>query len=49
MQPAATDNVTFSIIMIVVGMGGTLFTLWLITLLIDFMKKIFPAEKAEKK
>jgi hypothetical protein len=42
------DNVTFSVVMIVVGMGGTLITLWIITLLINLMKAIFPAEPKNK-
>jgi Na+-transporting methylmalonyl-CoA/oxaloacetate decarboxylase gamma subunit len=44
----AVDNVTFSITMIVVGMGGTLATLWLITFVINAMKKIFPADTIPK-
>jgi hypothetical protein len=40
----SVDNVTFGITMIVVGMGGTLATLYLITLLIELMKKLFPSE-----
>jgi Na+-transporting methylmalonyl-CoA/oxaloacetate decarboxylase gamma subunit len=45
----AVDNLTFAVTMIVVGMGGTLLTLWLLTLLIDAMKKIFPADKPTEK
>lgn len=42
------DNWTFGITMIVVGMGGTLFTLWILSLLMSFMKRIFPITKEEK-
>jgi len=33
--------------MIIVGMGGTLLTLWILSLLMSFMKKIFPYVKEE--
>jgi hypothetical protein len=36
------DNATFGMTVTLVGMGGTLLTLWLISLLIVFLKKIFP-------
>jgi Na+-transporting methylmalonyl-CoA/oxaloacetate decarboxylase gamma subunit len=39
------DNWTFGITMIIVGMGGTLLTLWILSLLMSFMKKIFPITK----
>ena len=42
------DNWTFGITMIVVGMGGTLLTLWILSLLMSFMKRIFPITKEEK-
>ncbi|CAO0823349.1 conserved hypothetical protein [Desulfarculales bacterium] len=35
------DNVNFGAIMAVVGMGGTLLYLWLITLVNSLMKKLF--------
>lgn len=37
------DNITFGTIMTLVGMGGTLVSLWLITLVISLMKRLFPA------
>jgi len=40
----SVDNVTFGVTMIVVGMGGTLLTLWLITAVINMMKKMFPVK-----
>jgi Na+-transporting methylmalonyl-CoA/oxaloacetate decarboxylase gamma subunit len=39
------DNWTFGITMIVVGMGGTLLTLWILSLLMSFLKKVFPLKK----
>lgn len=36
------DNLNFGIIMTVVGMGGTLVSLWLITLVISLMKRMLP-------
>jgi Na+-transporting methylmalonyl-CoA/oxaloacetate decarboxylase gamma subunit len=42
------DNWTFGITMVVVGMGGTLLTLWILSLLMSFMKGIFPITKEEK-
>jgi hypothetical protein len=39
------DNWTFGISMIVVGMGGTLLTLWILSLLMTVLKKLFPYKK----
>jgi hypothetical protein len=36
------DNTVFGMTVTLVGMGGTLLTLWLISLLIVLLKKIFP-------
>jgi hypothetical protein len=36
------DNATFGITVTLVGMGGTLLTLWLISVMIVLLKKIFP-------
>jgi Na+-transporting methylmalonyl-CoA/oxaloacetate decarboxylase gamma subunit len=41
------DNWTFGITMIVVGMGGTLLTLWILSLLVSALKKVFPYKKEE--
>jgi len=41
------DNWTFGITMIVVGMGGTLLTLWILSLIMSVLKKAFPLKKAE--
>jgi hypothetical protein len=39
------DNVTFGVTMLVVGMGGTLLTLWGISLFIRVLKRIFPVKE----
>jgi len=36
------DNLTFGISIIIMGMGGTLLTLWILSLLMILLKKIFP-------
>ena len=41
------DNWTFGITMIVVGMGGTLLTLWILSLIMSVLKKAFPIGKEE--
>jgi Na+-transporting methylmalonyl-CoA/oxaloacetate decarboxylase gamma subunit len=42
------DNWTFGITMIVVGMGGTLLTLWILSLLMSVLKRAFPYKKEEE-
>jgi len=39
----------FGLTMTVVGVGGTFLTLWVLSLVIDLLKKVFPlkGEKAE--
>ena len=41
------DNWTFGITMLIVGMGGTLLSLWILSLLMGLMKKVFPYKKEE--
>ena len=36
------DNLTFGVTMVVVGMGGTFLTLWILSLLMIVLKKLFP-------
>jgi len=38
------DNFTFGLTMLLVGMGGTLLTLWLLTLIIKGITQLFPVE-----
>ena len=33
---------TFGLTMMIVGMGGTFLTLWILSLVMDTLKKIFP-------
>jgi hypothetical protein len=40
------SDFTFGLTMIVVGMGGTLLTLWLLVLFITGLKKLFPPAEA---
>jgi hypothetical protein len=42
------DNWTFGITMLIVGMGGTLLTLWILSLLMSLLKQIFPIGKGEE-
>jgi hypothetical protein len=42
------DNTSFGITVTLVGMGGTLLTLWLISVMIVLLKKIFPLADNEK-
>ena len=41
------DNLTFGFTMIVVGMGGTLISLWFLSLVIIGLKKSFPKAKSK--
>ncbi len=43
------DNVTFGITMLVAGMGGTLLTLWIMSLIMKGLGKLFPAKEEGKK
>jgi Na+-transporting methylmalonyl-CoA/oxaloacetate decarboxylase gamma subunit len=42
------NNWTFGITMIIVGMGGTLLTLWILSLIMSGLKKAFPYKKEEE-
>ncbi len=42
------DNFTFAITMVVVGMGGTLLALWVLSLIMSLLKKAFPYRKEEE-
>lgn len=43
------DKWSFGLTMMIVGVAGTFLTLWILSLVIDVLKKIFPraAEKGE--
>jgi hypothetical protein len=42
------DNMTFGITMLICGMGGTLLTLWIMSLIISVLRKVFPYKKGEE-
>ena len=42
------NNLTFGITMLVVGMGGTLATLFLLTLIIRALVALFPVRSGDK-
>jgi len=42
------DNWTFGVTMLMVGMGGTLLTLGIMSVIIALLKKIFPYKKEEE-
>lgn len=43
------DNVTFGITMLVCGMGGTIVVLWIMSLVMGLLGKLFPERPPEKK
>lgn len=43
------DSFTFGVTMTVVGMGGTMLSLWFLTLIVDLMKRFFPAGESKEK
>ena len=42
------DKWSFGLTMTVVGVGGTFLTLWVISLVIDLLKKIFPLQEKKQ-
>lgn len=43
------DNLTFGISMVAVGMGGTLLTLWILSMLMLLLKRLFPYKEENEK
>lgn len=43
------DNFTFGVTMLVAGMGGTLLTLWIMSMIMAALGKIFPVKEEEGK
>ena len=43
------SNFTYGLVIAFIGMGGTLLSLWLITLMVDLLKRILPYREAEEK
>jgi hypothetical protein len=49
---ARMDNLSFGLTMTVVGVSGTFLTLWVLSLVVDLLKKVFPLraqDEGEKK
>jgi Na+-transporting methylmalonyl-CoA/oxaloacetate decarboxylase gamma subunit len=42
------DNFTFGFTVTIVGMGGTLVTMWFLTLVVDILKRFFPYRENEE-
>jgi Na+-transporting methylmalonyl-CoA/oxaloacetate decarboxylase gamma subunit len=42
------DNWTFGITMMVCGMGGTILTLWVMSLIMSLLGRLFPYKKEEE-
>lgn len=42
------DNFTFGITMLICGMGGTLLTLWIMSLVMGLLGRLFPEKPAGK-
>ncbi len=43
------DKSTFGITMTIVGMGSTLLSLWFLTLIVNLLKRLFPAGESNEK
>ncbi|MBW2030352.1 MAG: OadG family protein [Deltaproteobacteria bacterium] len=41
------DDLTFGITLTVVGMGGTFLTLWILSLLMNALKKVYPIKQEQ--
>jgi hypothetical protein len=41
------DNLTFGMTVLVVGMGGTIVTLWVMSLIMRLLTRIFPYREGE--
>jgi hypothetical protein len=42
------DNFTFGITMLICGMGGTILTLWIMSLVMGLLGRLFPVESEKK-
>jgi len=42
------DNWTFGVTVLIVGMGGTILTLWIMSVIMGLLTKIFPYKEEEK-
>ena len=41
------DKWSFGLTMMIVGVGGTFLTLWLLGLVVDVLKRVFPLKQEE--
>lgn len=46
MQPM--DNFTFGVTVLIVGMGGTILTLWIMSVIMTVLMKVFPYKEEEQ-
>ena len=42
------DNLSFGLTMMIVGVGGTFLTLWILGLAVDLLKKIYPLQAQDE-
>ncbi|HOG17327.1 MAG: hypothetical protein A4E73_02103 [Syntrophaceae bacterium PtaU1.Bin231] len=42
------DNFTFGVTVLIVGMGGTILTLWIMSLIMTLLMKVFPYKEEEQ-
>ncbi len=42
------DNVTFGVTVLIVGMGGTILTLWIMSLIMSLLTRIFPYKQEDE-
>lgn len=42
------DRVTFGMTMMIVGMGGTILTLWVLSIVMNLLKKAFPCPEKDE-
>lgn len=42
------DNLSFGLTMMIVGVGGTFLTLWILGLAVDLLKKVFPLQTQDE-
>ena len=42
------NNFTFGVTILIVGMGGTILTLWVMSLIMGLLTRMFPYEKEEE-
>jgi Na+-transporting methylmalonyl-CoA/oxaloacetate decarboxylase gamma subunit len=42
------DNFTFGMTMLIAGMGGTLLTLWIMSLIMSALGRLFPPKEEEE-